>query len=764
MKAERKTIQTKPNRPVSLGVSSSAGYYDFTVFLPGTKACELHIYDFGKNKATVTLSLFAQDTMPGFFTAHVAKKDLPECFGYRYAVSGKEFLDPYVKYTVGREVFGVRGECYGVVDEAMAYACYAAKNASTAKYQPFAWGQDEAPRLAYEDMILYKLHVRGFSMAAPGVRHKGTYRGLLEKKNYLLELGVNALLLLPCVEFDEIVEEGAVYNGLPAYARMPQKMAQEEAKQHINYWGFAKESCYFAPKASYASKPYQATSEFKQMVAGMHESGIEVLLEMDFKPDDNPNMIRDCLIWWVQEYHVDGFRYNTDFFPARVAALCPELAGVKILSAGFGDVDGMRRVTGFGAAVSSEMAAIAGESARSAFAGYGMWETAPDYKTVLAEYNEGFLREIRRFVKGDEEMVGTVAARLERQTGSIGIINYLADHNGFTLADVYAYDVKHNEANGEENRDGTDYNFSWNCGVEGATKKKKILSLRAQMRRNALLLLFVARGTPMLLAGDEFGNTQEGNNNAYCQDNPIGWVSWKELRANKEQFAFVKQLIALRKAHPVLRSKRPLRGTDYISCGCPDVSRHGTKAWYPDYSNYSRTLAVLFCGKYAMLDQKTSDQSIYLAANMHWEPHVFELPDVNDGEELRFLLCSDVDCTAAGGRTFEVPPRSIALFIGQEIKKPAGRRTGKKEAGSAWENGGTGRAEQENVQGHAGENQKTERADKDEKGELPKENNIKRAEKEEITTPEKMETGRTVKKSAAKRAKREGTPAEESRI
>lgn len=720
MKAEARGVQKESKGSVPLGVSKSGGYYDFAVFLPGTEACALHIYDLGKSEATVNLSLFAQEETPGLFTAHIHEDELPECFGYRYSVSGREFLDPYVKYTVGRERFGAPGECFGVAGEETACAYYARKNKGTAAYRPFCWGEDKAPRLAYEDMILYKLHVRGFTMTAPGVRHKGTYLGLLEKKDYLLELGVNALLLLPCTEFDELSDGEAACGGVPAYARMPKPSVQEARKSaeklsgeegahrlqppaRVNYWGFAKESSYFAPKASYASKPQQAASEFKRMVRGMHESGIEVLLEMNFKATDNPNLIRDCLIWWVQEYHVDGFRYNTDLFPARVAALCPELAGVKLLSAGFGDAEAIGRVSGFGAAVrpltAESLSGMAGQqegtaqfvNAPGAAGQYGLsgrpaaFSSAPGYgqsgktekKTVLAEYNEGFLTEIRRFVKGDEEMVGAVAARLERQTGSVGTINYLADHNGFTLADVYAYDVKHNEANGEDNRDGTDYNFSWNCGAEGATKKKKILKLRSQMRKNALLLLFTAQGTPMLLAGDEFGNTQEGNNNAYCQDNETGWVSWKELRANREQFAFVKELIALRKAHPVLHNKIPLRGTDYISCGCPDVSRHGTKAWYVDYSNYSRTLAMLFCGKYAMLDRNTPDQSIYIAANMHWEPHTFDLPDVGGGEELTFLLCSDPDCT--GGKENEAG--------GGEAEKEAAEKGMEAEANGSAEKG-----------------------------------------------------------------------------
>nr|MDE7300210.1 alpha-amylase [Lachnospiraceae bacterium] len=533
----------------------------------------------------------------------------------------------------------------------------------------FSWGSHRLPRLAYADKILYKLHVRGFTMTAPGVRHRGTYLGLLEKKKYLLELGVNAVLLLPCEEFDEIIRPVGGPYGSPELAVQNKEKEQEEpGERKVNYWGFAEESCHFVPKASYASDPAHAGREFKQLVKGMHMSGIEVLLEMNFRPSDNPNLILDCLIWWVREYHVDGFRINCGQTPVRMLLQHPELAGTTLLVPSAGDAAG--RYSG------ADMRLPAGGAARS--------------KAVLAEYNDGFLNEIRRFVKGDEEMVGRVAARLERQTGDIGIINYITDNNGFTLRDLYSYDVKHNEANGEDGRDGSDYNFSWNCGVEGVTKKKKIVRLRAQMQRNALALLLLAQGTPMLLAGDEFGNSQGGNNNAYCQDNETGWVSWKELRANRELFEFVRTLIAFRREHPVLHNPIPLKGMDYLSCGCPDVSRHGTRAWYPDYSNYSRTLALLFCGCYAKKAQAVSDASFYVAANMHWEPHAFDLPDINSGEQLAFLICTDPDGIApepaesartgeAGDaeqgngnepRSFVVPPRSIALFIGEKRKLP----------------------------------------------------------------------------------------------
>lgn len=644
MKNEGGMVKIDSGSPAPLGVSFKGDCYNFAVFLPQADKCEIHIYDIEKAEAAVKLSLFRQEQQPGVFTGKICKNHLPEKWAYLYKAAGKEFVDPYAKYTIGREKFGVSGKLYAAPQE---YAAGGTKK--------FHWGEDHHPHIPYQEMILYKLHVRGFTMTAPGVRHKGTYKGILEKKGYLKELGINAILLLPCVEFDEILRKEPSFYSIPVITEeMKQKgiFLQPQKEQYkVNYWGFAKDNCYFAPKASYASNPRQASSEFKQMVKGLHENGIEVLMEMNFQPSDNPNLILESLIWWVQEYHVDGFRINTQVLPEKMAALHPALAGIKLISSGF-QTDWI-----YGAGAAPE-------------------------PIVLAEYNDGFLNDIRRFVKGDEEMVGRVAGRLERQTGKQGVINYITDNNGFTLADLYSYDVKHNEANGENNSDGTDYNYSWNCGQEGKTRKKKTLKLRSQMRKNALMLLFLSQGTPMLLAGDEFGNSQDGNNNAYCQDNEIGWLSWKELRANQELFEFTKLLIQIRKEHPVFHNSISLKSMDYISCGCPDVSRHGIKAWYPDYSNYSRTLALLLCGKYAKKDHTSTDDSFYLAANMHWEAHEFDLPNPGSGEELTFLVSSDEEC---GGRneskTFVVPARSIVLFQGkksEQKKSPQKRKGGRK--------------------------------------------------------------------------------------
>lgn len=617
------------------------GYYNFAVFFPQAKDCKLHIYQKDEQEATVTLSLFAHFEYPGVYTGKIERKQLDAlgAWGYLYEAGGKKQVDPYAKKTYGRESFGKPGRLLSAIGQT-----------------EFDWTGDVRPSLEYQDMILYKLHVRGFTMMAPGVQHKGTYLGLAEKADYLTELGINAVLLFPCVEFNEIPEKEPAYLGVPAYAarKLPPDTAaagekEKEKAEKVNYWGYTAENCYFVPKASYAAKPEQAADEFRQMVKRLHEKGIEVLMEMNFTPETNPELVVECLLWWVREYHLDGFRINKDCVPEKLLALHPYLAGTKLLTVGM-DTNWI----------------------------YG--ETQPK-RVNLAECNMGFAEDLRRYIKGDEEMVGRVAERTLRQTGAQGVINFITDNNGFTLADLYSYDVKHNEANGEDNRDGSDYNFSWNCGVEGKTKKKKVVKLRNQMRKNALALLLLSQGTPMLLAGDEFGNSQQGNNNAYCQDNEIGWVSWKEMRTNKELYEFVKMLIKLRKEHPVLHNKIALKGMDYISCGCPDSSRHGTKAWYPDYSNYSRAYAWLLCGKYAMVDRLTADCSFYLAANMHWEPHEFDLPALGCGENLQFLFSTDEECIAPiEGKTYLVPARSLVVFRGVPAAEEKPVRAAKKQA------------------------------------------------------------------------------------
>ena len=268
-----------------------------------------------------------------------------------------------------------------------------------------------------------------------------------------------------------------------------------------------------------------------------------------------------------------------------------------------------------------------------------------------------------------------LAFRTRRNPAGYGVINYMANTNGFSMMDMVSYDTRHNEENGEKNQDGSPYNYSWNCGVEGPTKRKKVMELRKKQLRNAFLLLLLSQGTPLIMAGDEFGNSQSGNNNAYCQDNEVSWLNWNLVRTNQDILEFVKAVIAFRKAHPVFHMPKEPKIMDYLACGFPDVSYHGVKAWCPEFDNFRRQLGIFYCGEYGKRPDGTPDNNFYVAYNMHWEPHEFDLPNLPKKE--RWHVAFHTDKTdekgiypegkehQAEGKRFLVPPRSIVVLVGK---------------------------------------------------------------------------------------------------
>ena len=264
-----------------------------------------------------------------------------------------------------------------------------------------------------------------------------------------------------------------------------------------------------------------------------------------FSGKEVPGFVLETVRFWVREYHVDGI-HLTGYAPTVLLAKDPYLADTKLW-------------------------ALSWEAEKP----------AAGEKKHLGEYNDGFLIDMRRALKGDEEQMSSLIYRNRRNPAETGVLNFMAGTNGFTMMDMVSYDQKHNEANGENNRDGSDYNYSWNCGAEGHVRKKKIQELRSRQLRNAMLLLFLSQGTPVLLAGDEFGNSQNGNNNAYCQDNEISWLNWNLNKWDQALLDFVKHVIAFRKAHPVFHMKQEPRVMDYLACGHPDISYHGVNAWQP---------------------------------------------------------------------------------------------------------------------------------------------------------------------------------------
>ncbi len=467
----------------------------------------------------------------------------------------------------------------------------------------FDWEDDSYPQLKDTELVMYKLHARGYTASRYSkCRNKGTFKGLTEKIPYLRELGINAAELMPC--YEHIDGDGK-----------------------ISYWGYEK-GFYFVPKASLTSiygKRYDYTLEYKSMIKEFHRNGIEVYMELYFPSEIPSQMVDDCVRYWRREYHIDG---------AHV--ICNDSARCILADDTF--IKNMK---------------LFGENWGSSYA-----------STNLYEYNDGFLYAARKMLKGDENQLQDFLNAFLKNPGYAGNVNYVATNNGFTLMDLVSYDRKHNEANGENNRDGIDYNYSWNCGIEGSTQRRKITELRFQNMRNAMTMVLLAQGIPLIYAGDEFGNSQDGNNNAYCQDNETGWTDWKRLTHNRTYFEFVQMLIAFRKKHCVLHMHSQSYMTDYKYYGLPDVSYHSKKAWYPDMEHYNRHIGVMLCGQYA-----EEEDNVYIAFNLHWEEHELALPTVPGRHWKVCFLTTDMEADSTDiirDKMLLVSPRTIVVLIDEK--------------------------------------------------------------------------------------------------
>lgn len=494
----------------------------------------------------------------------------------------------------------------------------------------FDWEGDKLPGLSFEDMVVYRVHVRGFTRhVSSKTADRGTFKALMEKIPYLKELGITTLELMPVTEFQEVmVPEGA--DGNPYGAPEP--------TGKINYWGYTK-GYYFAPKASYSSgKEKHPVHELKTLVKELHKQGLELVTELYFDGTENPAFVLDVVRYWVREYHLDGIHLVGNV-PVELVGRDAYLSRTKLFAA--------------------------------------CWDGVSEGRIKhLAEYNEGFLVDMRRLLKGDENQMNNLVFRTRHNPSHCGVVNYVAHTNGFTMMDMVSYDMKHNEANGENNQDGNVYNYSWNCGVEGPTRRKKLVALRLKQLRNAVLLLMLSQGTPLLLSGDEFGKSKSGNNNTYCQDNELSWLNWNLRKTNADLYSFVKYAIAFRKSHPVFHMKREPRSMDYKACGCPDVSYHGVNAWCPEFENFRRQMGILYCGEYAKKADGSGDDYFFVAYNMHWEPHEFALPNLPKMRKWRMAM--NTDDAAAGGiypegeeplladqKKILVPERTILVMIGK---------------------------------------------------------------------------------------------------
>lgn len=580
----------KKGKPFPLGLTKVSNGINLAVAMKNAIEPALLLYNSKDGKREFSISL-TEDYRFGNIYSVLLEGIEENQYEYNFYDGRKRFQDPYARTLHGCKKWGDhRPKCVMCNDK------------------EYDWENDHTLLIPYRDTVIYLIHVRGFTKHRSSmVKNPGTFEGIIEKIPYLKELGINQIELMPAYEFDEIIRQekrGTSISKLPDDSKellaLQKKMNEIEGKKRINYWGYS-EAFYFAPKVAYAAKD-DASVSFKDMVKALHQSGIEVVMQFYFKAGTQSYLISDCIKSWVMNYHIDGVHLLGPDIPIKLLATDPLLAGTKLA---------YERIP-----------------EEEIFEG----NEKPSYQN-LAVYQDDFMYACRKYLKSDDDMLKQFSYHQRVNPSRYSTVHYMTNYYGFTLNDLVSYDRKHNEENGENNRDGNDYNYSWNCGVEGKSRKKAVIELRKKQIRNALTFVMLSQGVPMLVAGDEFCHSQNGNNNAYCQDNVSTWINWENQKKHADIFAFTKSLIAFRMAHPVFHQENEPRLLDYLSCGYPDLSYHGTMAWYPRFENYNRHLGCMYCGSYVKTSHKKEDDFFYIAFNMYWVSEKFALPKLPKGKK-----------------------------------------------------------------------------------------------------------------------------------
>jgi isoamylase len=708
-RAHTRMARLREGRPFPLGATWTGRGVNFALFSANASKVELCLFDMEGEREIERIELpeytdevwhgFLPDARPGTIYAYRVHGAYEPEHGHRFNPN-KLVLDPYAKAVVGDLTWNPA--LFGYKMESKDDLTFDTRD--SAPFLPkcrvidpaFTWGEDRPPRTAWERTVVYEMHVRGYTQLHPDVpeEFRGTFRGLCEPEviQHVKSLGVTAVELLPIHTF--VNDSYLIDKGLR------------------NYWGYNTIS-FFSPERFYASVPDFAFAEFKEMVARLHDAGIEVILDvvynhtaegnelgptLSFKGIDNASyyrllpdkaryyindtgtgntlnlshqrvlqMVTDSLRYWVQEMHVDGFRFDLGTILAREPYGFDE---------GGGFLDSCRQDP-----VLSSVKLIT-EPWDCGPGGYQVGKFPPGW----AEWNDRYRDTVRAFWKGDEGILPELAARIcasadlfnRRGRKPWASVNFITAHDGFTLHDLVSYNDKHNEANGEENRDGNSNNHSWNHGAEGPTDDKAIAELRERQKRNMLATLLFSQGTPMLLAGDEFGRTQNGNNNAYCQDNEISWIDWQIDENGKTLNRFVERVTALRQSYPVLRQTRFLTAQYNEELGVKDstwLRPDGEEMQQENWTDgNARCLGLLLDGRVQTsgIRKRGSEATLLLIMNAHHDVVLFKLPEVAGGRDWQRLVDTNLPDEDQDpeelvrfkfGHQYQVTGRSLLLFL-----------------------------------------------------------------------------------------------------
>ena len=534
-------------------------------------------------------------------------------------------VDPYAPVTVGRELWMNEER---INDGYRIYGGF-----PSGKY---AWssGQVSVPP---EEMIIYKLHLRGYTMAnGLASTKRGNYRGIIAKLPYLKELGVTTLEFLPLYDFEEIRYQ---YHYEINEDKKTVKVAEEPVG--TNYWGYGAAN-YFAPKASYFGGK-NPDIHMKEMVDEIHKAGMEIIMEISFIPETPRDEMVDNLIHWIREYHVDGFHLLGIDLPIKRIVENAFLGSTKIFYDQF----------------PTELLQA---------------ESEPKHLFVD---NDEFLYPLRRLQNHFDGNVADLSNYMRRQGDGYGFVNYAASNTGFTLWDAYSYGEKHNEGNGEDNADGNNYNCSHNHGCEGESANRLINQARISAMRTAFACVFLSQGVPMIFAGDEMANSQGGNNNPYCQDNEIGWTAFSRRKLPKQLREYVKQLIDFRKKHTVLSQTLPMQMTDYRHSGMPDLSYHGREPWIMGIGEEKKALGILYNGYYTA---SQTEEDVMICLNFYYGEETFALPRLP--RDRRWFFVSNTgeaewnpeEEPFADQSAIVVPGGTISILVSRDNPVPAKKR------------------------------------------------------------------------------------------
>lgn len=645
---EHKKYKLKPGTPYPSGSKLGTGGINFSIFSRHATHVELLLFDSAESNQPFQTIVLQKEINRTFFSWHVYVLELPVGSWYAWRMDGpnniretglhfdkeKQLLDPWA-HAISHKKWDRGAACRPGDNSATAMRCVVVDN-------DYDWEGETPLRISSEKSIIYELHVGGFTKhPSAKVTHPGTFSGLIEKIPYLQSLGITHVELLPVMAFDE--------------QDVPGSTAALGLK---NYWGYSPHS-FFSPHPGYCVTPEQGTHlrEFRDLVKALHKAKIAIIMDVVFNHTseagrDGPiinfrgigdnifyhhdkldksifhdytgcgntinanhplvtRFIVSCLEYWVKEMHVDGFRFDLASTLSRgqdgeVLTDPPVLWGIEL----------SKRLA------KTKLIAEAWDAA-------GLYQVGsfPGYR--WGEWNGIYRDVVRRFVRGDKGMIRELATRvcgssdLYEYQGRLPIssINFVTCHDGFTLYDLFSYNQKHNEANGENSRDGCNNNLSSNCGVEGDTDNQIILDLRRKLAKNAFAILLLSQGVPMLLAGDEILNTQHGNNNGYCQDNELSWINWDRIDENADMLRFVQQMIALRKRHASIMRRRFLTGKIIESRGLPDISWHGIEINKPLWSDDEAKLLV-----FTLAGSEVDEADLHIIMNMSDNRALVELP------------------------------------------------------------------------------------------------------------------------------------------